>query len=43
MTSMCTIEAFSRRVHLTAWSKFHRLPGNWLKTQGLEDVTIWYD
>lgn len=36
-------DVFSRRAHLSAWGKLRRLPGIWLKTQALEDVTIWYD
>jgi 15-cis-phytoene synthase len=36
-------DVFSRRAHLGAWGKLRRLPGIWLKTQTLDDVTVWYD
>jgi phytoene synthase len=36
-------DVFSRRAHLSAWGKLRRLPGIWLKTQTLEDVTVWFD
>ncbi len=36
-------DVFSRRAHLSAWGKLRRLPGIWLKTQTLEDLTVWYE
>lgn len=36
-------DVFTRRAHLSAWGKLRRLPGIWLKTQALEDVTVWYE
>lgn len=36
-------DVFTRRAHLSAWGKLRRLPGIWIKTQTLEDVTVWYE
>lgn len=36
-------DIFSRRAHIGAWGKLRRLPGIWLKTQSLDDVTVWFD
>jgi len=36
-------DVFTRRAHLTTWSKLRRLPAIWLKTQALDDVTVWFD
>jgi phytoene synthase len=34
---------FSRRANLGIFGKLRRLPGIWLKTQAVEDVTVWFD
>jgi phytoene synthase len=36
-------DVFSRRANIGAFEKLRRLPGIWLKTQVLEDVTVWFD
>lgn len=36
-------DVFSRRARIGALGKLRRLPGIWLKTQALEDVTVWFN
>lgn len=36
-------DVFSRRAHVSALGKLRRLPGIWLKSQALEDATVWFD
>jgi phytoene synthase len=36
-------DTFSRRAHIGALGKFHRLPEIWFKTRALEDVTVWFN
>jgi 15-cis-phytoene synthase len=36
-------DVFSRRAHINALGKLRRLPGIWLKTQTLGEVTVWFD
>lgn len=35
-------DVFNRRAHLSTWGKIRRLPGIWLKTKTLQEVTVWY-
>lgn len=36
-------DVFSRRAHVGTFGILSRLPGIWLKTQALEDMTVWVD
>ncbi len=36
-------DVFSRRAHLGVWDKLRRLPGIWLRSQVLDEVTVWFD
>jgi phytoene synthase len=36
-------DVFSRRAHIGALGKLLRLPGIWVKTLRLDDVTVWYE
>lgn len=36
-------DVFSRRAHLGALGKLRQLPSIWLRTQAMDEVTVWYD
>jgi phytoene synthase len=36
-------DVFGRRAHIGALGKLLKLPGIWLKTQTMEEVTVWFD